>query len=160
MALQPKKSKIKPLLVIESVHSFLWDVMVTHWGGTGIPAERVHSPVLTGSPGTTTIPKAWRTETLHSFPSEDVSNCREHSSWDLSAFPVSPLICLVETFGTICCSLICVVVLADDGWISILTMRIYYAIRATLLGSQLETEGWLGSSPSSDNSLSSIKSLF
>lgn len=100
------------------------------------------------------------TEAPCSFSSEDVSNCREHSSWDPSAFPASPLIGLVEALGTICCLLIHVVILADDGWISILMTRIYYTIRATLLWSQLENEGWLGSSPSSDNSLSSIKSLF
>lgn len=105
-------------------------------------------------------PRTEDTEAPCSFSSEDVSNCREHSSWDPSPFPASPLIGLVEALGTICLLLICVVILADDGWISILMARIYYTIRATLLWSQLENEGWLGSSPSSDNSLSSIKSLF
>lgn len=38
--------------------------------------------------------------------------------------------------------------------------RIDGTIRADLLGSQLENEGYLGSSPSPDNSLSFIKSLF
>lgn len=55
---------------------------------------------------------------------------------------------------------ICEVILAADGCISILMTRIYGTIRADLLGSQLENEGCLGSSPSPDNSLSSIKSLF